>query len=212
MIEKRFIILEGLDFCGKTTVAKNLTKHLTYYNIPYVHTREPGGSVVSEKLRTLVLDSNNTISAISELLIFTAARVEHLISTVIPALKEGKVVICERFLPSSFVYQGVAVGKDLIQKSYLDYVHPLNKTYNFSSQMHTVLLDIPYGTAHTRFLQSNREQDRMDCLNEAEFVARRYMYYEALTELAYLCSTFSVIDASLDIDSVCLKVINQTLV
>ena len=103
----RFITLEGPDGSGKTTVATALCRRLEEKGIPVVHTREPGGIEISEAIRNIILDPKNTMmDAKTEALLYAASRRQHLVEKVFPAVKEGKIVICERFLDSSLAYQG----------------------------------------------------------------------------------------------------------
>lgn len=106
-----FITFEGGEGSGKTSVIKAISKILTEKNIPHITTREPGGSVIGEQIREILLDRDNTkISSETEALLFAAARVQHLVEVVLPALKENKVVLCDRYIDSSLAYQGHARG------------------------------------------------------------------------------------------------------
>lgn len=103
-----FISFEGIDGSGKSTQARRLADHLTANGREVVLTREPGGSPGAEEIRALVLQGEpDRWSAETELLLFTAARRDHLERTIRPALAEGKVVICDRFADSSRMYQGL---------------------------------------------------------------------------------------------------------
>ena len=102
-----FIVLEGGDGTGKSTQAKLIKEYIEkQYNKSVVLTREPGGVDTAEMIREIIL--NQDIDPITEALLFASARREHLVKKVIPALKEGKIVICDRFLYSSLAYQGHA--------------------------------------------------------------------------------------------------------
>ena len=102
-----FIVLEGGDGTGKSTQAKLIKEYIeTEYSKEVVLTREPGGVDTAEMIREIIL--NQEIDAITEALLFASARREHLVKKVIPALKENKIVICDRFLYSSLAYQGYA--------------------------------------------------------------------------------------------------------
>jgi dTMP kinase len=106
-----FITLEGLDGCGKTTVAKALVAKLKEQGKEVVLTREPGGSPVAEQIRTILLDNDNSsMTPETEALLYAAARAQHWEETISPALNEGKIVICDRWLGSSLAYQGWARG------------------------------------------------------------------------------------------------------
>lgn len=107
-----FITLEGPDGSGKSTLIKGLTKHFKNKGIEFISTREPGGTPISEKIRSIVLDDKNTsMGGETEALLYAASRAQHIHETIKPALDEGKVVLCDRFLLSSLAYQGV--GREL---------------------------------------------------------------------------------------------------
>ena len=105
-----FITIEGGDGCGKSTLTVKLVDALQKQGYSVIKTREPGGSPLSEKIRELVLSPtiDVKIGERSELLLFLAARLEHIEEKILPALREGKVVVCDRFNDSSIVYQGCA--------------------------------------------------------------------------------------------------------
>lgn len=102
-----FITLEGPDGSGKTTIANRIVKTLEEKGFSCVHTREPGGIDIAEQIRNVILDPKNTsMDPRTEALLYAASRRQHLVEKVFPALKENKIVICERFLDSSLAYQG----------------------------------------------------------------------------------------------------------
>ena len=106
-----FISFEGIDGSGKSTQAKLLAEHLREIGRDVVLTREPGGSDGAEEIRALVLQGDpDRWSAETEILLFTAARRDHLERTINPALEAGKVVICDRFADSTRMYQGLSRG------------------------------------------------------------------------------------------------------
>lgn len=103
----KFITIEGLDGCGKSTQLKKLARALQSQGIEVVTTREPGGTPVAEKIRAVLLDSRTSgLSPWAELALMFAARAQHLGELILPALEEGKFVICDRFTDSSEAYQG----------------------------------------------------------------------------------------------------------
>ena len=102
-----FITFEGPDGSGKSSVIKRVYEDLTQKGYNIVLTREPGGTPISEKIRDIILDNNNTnLDARTEALLYAASRRQHLVEKIWPALKEGKIVLCDRFLDSSLAYQG----------------------------------------------------------------------------------------------------------
>ncbi|WP_211749484.1 dTMP kinase [Paenibacillus sp. Marseille-Q4541] len=106
-----FITLEGGEGSGKTTMITRLSDYLRERDIPYLLTREPGGIDIAEKIRSIILDPEHTaMDARTEALLYAAARRQHLVEKVIPALEEGFIVLCDRFVDSSLAYQGYARG------------------------------------------------------------------------------------------------------
>ncbi|MDY6430037.1 MAG: dTMP kinase [Bacilli bacterium] len=104
-----FITFEGGEGSGKTTVLKEIDKLLQADGYKTILTREPGGTPISEQIREVILDKKNTkMEARTEALLYAASRRQHLVEKIWPAIKEGKVVLCDRYLDSSLAYQGVA--------------------------------------------------------------------------------------------------------
>ena len=104
-----FITLEGPEGSGKTTAVEAAVKKFQEMGYEVVRTREPGGTPISEQIRNVILDKANTaMDARTEALLYAASRRQHLVEKVWPALKEGKIVICDRYLDSSLAYQGGA--------------------------------------------------------------------------------------------------------
>jgi len=119
----KFITFEGIDGSGKSTQARLLAEHLRGRGHEVVLTREPGGSPGAEEIRRLVLEGDpDRWSAETEVLLFTAARRDHLERVIEPALAAGKVVICDRFADSTRMYQGLSRG-DL--RGLVDRLHAL---------------------------------------------------------------------------------------
>ena len=106
-----FITLEGPEGSGKTTAVDAAVKALEEKGYQIVRTREPGGTPISEQIRNVILDKGNTaMDGRTEALLYAASRRQHLVEKVWPAIKEGKIVICDRYLDSSLAYQGGARG------------------------------------------------------------------------------------------------------
>ena len=106
-----FITLEGPEGSGKTTAVEAAVKRLQEMGYEIVRTREPGGTPIAEQIRNVILDKGNTaMDPRTEALLYAASRRQHLVEKVWPALKEGKIVICDRYLDSSLAYQGGARG------------------------------------------------------------------------------------------------------
>ncbi len=154
---KNFITLEGGECSGKTTIINEIVKKFDELNISYITTREPGGIRIAEDIRKIILDVNNTeMTKECEALLYAASRMQHLSQKVIPAINEGKVVLCDRFLDSSLVYQGYArgIGIDKILKinSFaLDYLPGL-----------TLFIDVTPEVALKRLAGRSGKVDRLD--------------------------------------------------
>ena len=101
-----FISFEGPEASGTSTQIKLLQQFFKNNNIPFIITREPGGTALSEKLRNIILDKNQIISTTEEILLLMSSRLNHINNVIKPALKNGKIVITDRFADSTFVYQG----------------------------------------------------------------------------------------------------------
>lgn len=154
-----FITIEGGDGSGKTTMIGRLSAYMQNRSIPYLITREPGGIEIAEKIRSVILDPEHTsMDARTEALLYAAARRQHLAEKVEPALAEGLTVICDRFVDSSLVYQGMARGIGV------DEVWAINQ-FAIESRMPdlTLLFDIEPEIGLSRIAaNSDREFNRLD--------------------------------------------------
>lgn len=117
----KFIVLEGPDRCGKSTQAKRLVAYLEAQGKEVMLTREPGGTPTAEKIRDVVLEPKLDVRPMTELLLYEASRAQHTQEKILPALEEGKIVICERYTMSTCAYQGYGRGIDL------EKIHTLNE-------------------------------------------------------------------------------------
>ena len=113
MKKGKFIVLEGPDRCGKSTQAKMLVNYFIEQGKDVLLTREPGGTPTAERIRQIVLEPGAVVSPMTELLLYEASRAQHTQEKIIPALKAGKTVICERYTMSTCAYQGYGRGIDL---------------------------------------------------------------------------------------------------
>jgi len=172
-----FITLEGVEGSGKTTVAELLVKKLENESFEVIHTREPGGNPIAEIIRDVVLDRNNTdMDARTEALLYAAARRQHLVRVVEPALALGRLVICDRFVDSSIAYQGYArkIGPDLVEEINDFAIHGMRPDLTF-------LIDVKPEVGLARINKDkNRKVDRLD-LEEMDF---HHLVYQGYKELA----------------------------
>ena len=160
-----FITLEGPEGSGKTTAIEATVQKLIEMGYEIVRTREPGGTPISEEIRNVILDKKNTsMDSRTEALLYAASRRQHLVEKVWPALKEGKIVICDRYLDSSLAYQGGARGLGIDEVLNIN----LFATENTWPDL-TLLFDLPPEEGLKRInANSNREVNRLD-LEKIEF-------------------------------------------
>lgn len=173
-----FITFEGGEGAGKSTILNNIYEELIEKNIPCIITREPGGIEISEQIRSVILNVENTnMDARTEALLYAAARRQHLVEKVIPALKEGKIVLCDRFLHSSLAYQGYARGLGV------DEVYEINK-FAIDTYMPDLIVffDIEPKLGLERInINNEREVNRLD-KESLEFHTKVRAGYEMLIE------------------------------
>lgn len=173
----KFITLEGPDGSGKTTISKIVYDKLIAQGYKVLLTREPGGIDISEQIRKIILDKKNVaMEARTEALLYAAARRQHLIEKVEPALKDGYIVICDRFVDSSLVYQGI--GRNIG----IDEVYQMNlfAIGNIMPDL-TVFFDIPYEVGLARIEKNGRDVDRLD-LESNEFHKKVYEGYTLICD------------------------------
>ena len=112
----KFIVVEGSEGVGKSTQIKTIKSFLEEHKIEYIVTREPGGTTFGESIRSIILDQNNDTDNLTDSLLFYASRYENYNKIILPALKNGKTVICDRFHYSTIVYQGIVGNDELVKK------------------------------------------------------------------------------------------------
>ena len=155
-----FITFEGVEGSGKTTQIRRLSKYLTRRGIACKTTREPGGCAISEKVRRILLSPDHSgMTPLSELFLYEAARAQHVREVILPFLKKGGVVLCDRFGDASLAYQGYGRGIDPV------WVNRLNRLSSQGIRPDlTFLLDCPSAVGLRRARERNRTQgnDRQD--------------------------------------------------
>lgn len=201
-----FITFEGSEGCGKTTQIEALAKALEAQGKTVLITREPGGTLIGEKIRNLLQDPShkNDIRDMTELLLFSASRAELITSHIQPALSRGEIVICDRFYDSTFVYQGLGRAIDM------NIVEQLNQiTVGTLKPDLTILLDLDakIGIERAKSRQSG-ELDRIENESLAFFEAVRNGYLELAKKEP---ERFKTIDGLLSVDAI-KKIIWDTVV
>jgi dTMP kinase len=152
-----FITFEGVEGSGKTTQIELLEDYLNQKGHKVVRTREPGGTALGESLRKILLQKDLHVLPLSELLIFMAMRTQHMEEFIGPALKEGKIVLCDRFVDASYAYQGYGRGIDLGIIQTLNRLVTKGVTPNL-----TILLDCPVEEGLGRKRKQDDQGDRFE--------------------------------------------------
>ncbi len=157
-MNKKFITFEGGEGSGKTTIINRLMQELKDNHIKAFQSREPGGSKISEEIRKVILSVDNTkMDYITEALLYAASRRQHLEEIIKPALKDGYLVICDRYVDSSLAYQGYARGLGI------DEVYKINyyATGGLLPDL-TIFIDVNPEEGLARIVKNNRNKDRLD--------------------------------------------------
>ncbi|MFZ9139530.1 MAG: dTMP kinase [Bacilli bacterium] len=191
-----FITLEGPEGSGKTSVMKEVIARLRKEGFLIEETREPGGTPIAEQIRQVILQKENTkLDSRAEALLLAASRRQNLVEKIWPALKAGKIVICDRFIDSSLAYQGGARGLGV------EAILNINLFATESSYPQlTLLFDIPPELGLKRIAaNANREINRLD-LEQLSFHEKVRNTYLQLAKRFQ--DRFVIIDASLDLQTV----------
>jgi dTMP kinase len=147
-----FITFEGIEGCGKTTQIRLLAEDMTRRGLDCIATREPGGTSIGEAIRSIFLHcTNDDMLPITEMLLVTAARAQHVEQVIKPNLKTGKIVLCDRYVDATVAYQGFAagLGHEMVMRSHTMFVEALMPEL-------TILLDCPVELGLVRSRERNR--------------------------------------------------------
>ncbi len=210
-MRKMFITFEGIEGSGKTTQIKYLADYLSSKGYDCIMTREPGSTNIGKKIRGILLDpENNDLDPVAELLLYMADRIQHVKQMIIPALHEGKTVLCDRYTDSTLVYQGFARGLDieLIKKLHSLLINDLKPDITF-------LFDLPPETGLSRAWKQIKNGARSEL--ETRFEKEKLAFHEKVRsgylELARLePERFRVINALPDENRVMNEVIKTLMV
>ena len=199
-MEAKFITLEGIEGSGKTSSIKSITDLLDDKNTNYIITREPGGSSIGNELRSVLLDPNTKISSEVELMLMLADRKDHVEKVILPNLEAGIWVISDRFMDSSFAYQGGGRGLDK------EIINAFSKNLKLPTPDLTLLFDVPVEISLSR-VKARGELDRF----EQEEVAFHNRIREAYLKLAKEnISRIQIVDSSQEIERM-LKNVEQII-
>jgi len=191
----KFIVFEGVDFTGKSTQVKLLADRLRQTGHPVTTTREPGGTILGEQVREIILSNKNTeLLPLSELLLFVTCRAQLCTEVIVPALQERRVVVSSRYRLSSLAYQGYGRGIDV------DLIRQLNDAATGGLQPdHTFLIDLPEEIALAR---KQGEGDRIEVENLTFYRRVR----EGYLELAQQNRRLHRIDGTLPVQKIAAEV------
>jgi dTMP kinase len=190
----KLIVFEGPDGSGKTTILKNINKKLINLGYPIMLVREPGGTFISEQIREIIIDNNNTeMNSKTECLLFAASRAQLVEEKIKPALNRGEIILCDRFVLSSLLYQGVGRGLGINE------VKKINDfATGFIKPDLTIFFNIDYKTA----LMRKRANFKADRLESEDFDFHKKIF-DAYIDLAKKYKEdIKQVDASLSIDQV----------
>ncbi len=189
-----FITFEGLDFSGKSTQVKLLSETLTHEHYHILVLREPGGTEIGEKIRTILLDKKITgMTNVAELFLFSASRSQLVEEVIKPAIEGGMIVLCDRFYDSLTAYQGW--GKGISAET----VRVVNQCASAGLVPDlTFYIDIPVKEVERRMSRSHTSRDRMESNGIAFYERARNGYLE----IAKKESRFRVVDGLLPIETI----------
>ena len=191
-----FITFEGPEGAGKTTILRLIENELQKQGIDVISTREPGGIAIAEQIRSVILDKENTaMDSRTEALLYAAARRQHLAEKVIPALNEGNVVLCDRFIDSSLAYQGHARGLGIEE------VFTINQfaIENMMPFLTILFMISPEKGMERIYKNQDREVNRLD-LETIEFHEKVHQGYLLLAER--FKERITVVDADQSLEEV----------
>ncbi len=193
-----FISFEGIDGCGKSTQIELLKSWLKESGITALCTREPGGCTTAEEIRQLVLSPKTDVGSEGELLLYLAARAEHVRQVITPAINRGEWVISDRFADSTFAYQGYGRELDLEEMQMVNSVatRGVQPTITF-------LLDIDVSVGRERIISGRTELDRLEQSSKDFFERTRQGYLELAKEDS---KRIIVLDATESIESIHTKI------
>lgn len=194
MTHGRFITLEGGEGVGKSTNLQFIKQLLEERGISFVHTREPGGTGIAEKIRGILLErQEESLSEQAELLLVFAARAQHIQQVILPALQKGLWVVCDRFTDATYAYQGGGRNMDLQTIGWLE-----NTVQGTLRPDLTFVFDAPIEVGMQR-AKHRGELDRFETEHLAFFERVRQAYLQrAATDL----NRYKIIDASLPLSEV----------
>lgn len=190
----KFIVLEGIEACGKGTISKHIMKRAAEEGVKFVHTREPGGTSFAEALREAVISNKHTtVSGMAETMAFYAARIDHTQNHIIPMLESGHHVLCERYYASSLAYQSILCDETRN-------IHELSLPYLRIPDI-TLFMNLSLETSFRRMRATRQDiMDKIEQRGAAYFERVRDNYIENADH------TYKFVDAEQPLENVMLQV------
>jgi len=194
-----FVTLEGIEGCGKSTQIRRLAEYLAAAEVPHAITREPGGTAAGEEIRQILLAPRDpALTPLTDLLLYAAARSQHLAQVIEPALAAGKTVLCDRYIDATTAYQAFASGLPLAHIQHVHALPGLDRKPNL-----TLLLDLEAGVGlHRARARQARDGDHLTRFEEEDFSFHRKVRAGYLELAKMEPERFVVIDASGNHDAV----------
>lgn len=198
-----FITFEGIEGCGKTTQIRQLAGRLRGRGLDVVQTREPGGCPIADQIRTVLLDAGNrAMDARTELLLYAAARAQHVAEVIRPALRAGRIVLCDRYTDATIAYQGYGRRLD---RGLIDL---LNRVAADELVPHlTLLLDFPpeEGLKRARRRNANHVGDNEDRFEQEALDFHRRVR-QGYLDLAQADGRFRIVDAAGSVEEIARRI------
>ncbi|MGA1862449.1 dTMP kinase [Deferribacter thermophilus] len=199
-----FLVIDGIDGSGKSTQCKLLSNYLSTKKVDFILTKEPGGTEVGNILRNILISSEYNIEPETELLLYSADRLEHQKKVIEPALENNKIIICDRFISSTYAYQVFGRGLNI------DTLKLLEKLTVFYWPNLTILIDIPIKIALERAIKRLKEYEKID--SEGKFEKEGLNFYKKVRDgFIWYSKNYKnviILDGNKDIESLSKEIIS----
>ena len=203
----KFITFEGIEGCGKTTQVELICRELDSRGVDYIRTREPGGTQIGEQVRSILLNpKNQELAPTAELLLYLADRAQHIAEKILPALGQGMIVLCDRYMDATLAYQGYGRGLDRVE------ILELNRLATDGLKPDaTFLIDLPVETGLSRATRRNDETGKAH--TEGRFEEEDLTFHNRVRE-GYLAladmepERFKIVDGSQNPEETCRQILS----
>jgi len=199
----RFITFEGTEGCGKSTQVHLLAEKMRQFGYQVCTTREPGGCSIADAIRQILLDpASSGMDSLSELFLYAAARAQHMVEVIRPALARGEIVLCDRFTDATLAYQGYGRGLNIETIRNLNHI----ATDGLQPDL-TLLLDIPLSTGLDRAIHRNAGENSAEGRFEQEELAFHERVRNGYQQLAREEERFRMVSAEGTIEEVAQRIL-----